>query len=65
MNSHEYFREKYDREIEMHKFSKIEPEKVSDKEILKMTIGLIVAAPFIYWGTICLMGMVYAMTGVR
>lgn len=65
MNNHEYFRKKYDREIEMYKFSQIPEKKLKTKDVVLATIGAIAFAPVLYYGTIGLMAMIYAVTGVR
>ncbi len=65
MNNHEYFREKYDREIEMHKFGQIPEKKLKTKDVVLATIGAIAFAPVLYFGTIGFMALIYAVTGVR
>ena len=52
MNNHEYFREKYDREIEMHKFSQIPEKKLKTKDVVLATLGAIAFAPVLILGTI-------------
>ena len=66
MTEQEYFREKYNREIEFYKFSK-KPvnNNLTTKDMLKITLVALLFAPVLYYGTICLMAMIYAVTGVR
>lgn len=69
MKSHDYYRERYDRELEIHKLKRMDKVKktfdMTTKEIVVTTIGAIAIVPVLYFGTILLMGMIYAVTGVR
>lgn len=66
MTEQEYFREKYNREIEFYKFSK-KPvnDNLTMKDMFKITLVALLFAPVLYYGVILLMAMIYAVTGVR
>ncbi len=65
MNNHEYFRGKYDREIEMHKFSQIPEKKLKTKDVVLITLGAVVMAFIAYRGLYWTMALIYAVSGVR
>ena len=69
MKSHDYYRERYERDLELHKFSKLDKVKktfdMTTKDMLKITLGALLFAPVLYFGTIGFMAMIYAVTGVR
>jgi len=68
MNSHDYYREPYDRDLELHKIKRLDSftdEKITTKEMVKITIGAVLMMPVLYYGTIGMMALIYAVTGVR
>ena len=69
MKSHDYYRERYERDLELHKFTKLDKVKktfdMTTKEIMVATLVSVAMAPVLYYGTILLMAMIYAVTGVR
>lgn len=69
MKHYDYYRERYERDLELHKLSKLDKVKktfdMTTKEIVVTTLMSVAMAPVLYYGTICLMGMIYAVTGVR
>lgn len=38
---------------------------MTNREIIKISIGALLMAPVVYWGTILMFGLLYAVTGVR
>lgn len=69
MKSHDYYRERYERDLELHKFSKLDKVKktfdMTTKEIMVATLVSVAMVPVLYFGTILFMAMIYAVTGVR
>ncbi len=68
MNNHECFRENYDFDLELHKMKRQDSftdEKITTKDMVKITLGAIAFMPILYYGTIYMMAMIYAVTGVR
>ena len=67
MNKHDYY-ENYDMDLEIHKLKRQDSfteEKITTKDMVKITLGALLFAPVLYFGTIGFMAMIYAVTGVR
>jgi len=68
MTPHEYNRERYQRDLELHKLKRLDSftdEKITTKEMVKITIGAVLMMPVLYYGTILMFGLLYAVSGVR